>query len=215
MKYMLYSFWRSSCSWRVRIALNFKGLSHEQIPVRLARSDGDQLAPNYLARNSMGQVPLLEWEDDGEVRQIAQSMAILEYLEEVCPDPPLLPKDPYLRARCRQLSEIVNSGIQPLQNMSLTAQVEDLGGSGAEWRELVIRRGLAALERSAEVTAGRYLVGNEVTMADVMAIPQLYNARRYDVRVEDFPTISAAEAACTKLGPFVAARPEAQPDYPG
>ncbi len=212
MEYRLYSFWRSSCSWRVRIAMNYKKIPYELVSVRLARVGGEQDDIGYRKRNPMGQVPLLEWEVDGQVRQVAQSMAILEYLEDVRPDPPLLPEDLWLRAKTRQLAEIVNSGIQPLQNMSLTAAVEEFGASGPEWRELVIRRGLAALERSALETAGRFLIGDQVTLADVMAVPQLYNAQLYGVDIEDFPVIARAAASCGEIQAFEEARPEAQPE---
>jgi maleylpyruvate isomerase len=212
----LWSYWRSSASWRVRIALGWKGLAYEYEPVHLLRDGGDQYRPGYQDVNPFSQVPTLELDErgpDGGPRRIAQSMAILAYLEERFPAPPLLPADPYLRARARMLAEIVNAGIQPLQNTPVLRQVKEvLGGDEQAWGRHFVARGLAALERSAAETVGTFLVGDQPSIADVCLVPQLYSARRFGVTVEDFPTLLRVEAACEPLPAFALARPERQPD---
>jgi maleylpyruvate isomerase len=210
----LYSYWRSSSAWRVRIALAYKNVDCEIVPVHMLRDGGEQHGPDFLARNPLAQVPVLEVAVEGsqDVFRLTQSMAILEYLEERFPQPRLLPLDPQSRARARQLAEIINSGIQPLQNLKLQKQ---LGALGLDPRPLVrgfIESGLEALEQLARASAGLYLVGDAVTYADVLLIPQLFAARRFDVDVELFPTLCRVERACQALGPFAAAHPNAQPD---
>jgi maleylpyruvate isomerase len=210
----LYSYWRSSASWRVRIALGYKGLSHEYRAIHLVRDGGQQYAPEYREINPLSQVPVLELEEDGTLRRIAQSMAILEYLEERFPDPPLLPSEPWRRARARMLAEIVNSGIQPFQNgPSVLGYVKDtLHGDEQAFARHFIGRGLAALELSAAETAGPFLVGEHPSFADVCLVPQLFGARRFGVDLSGVPTLLAAERACEVLPAFIAARPERQPD---
>jgi maleylpyruvate isomerase len=156
----------------------------------------------------MQQVPTLEW---GEIR-LTQSVAIVELLEELHPDPPLLPKQPLLRARVRELVEIVNAGVQPLQNTGTLAELRRLGGDQAaqEWAVRIMTQGLTALE--AHAGSGRFLVGDAPTLADVFLVPQLYNARRFGIELAKFPRLLAAEAAACALPAFERARPEAQPD---
>lgn len=211
----LYSYWRSSSAWRVRIGLALKGLACEIVPIHLLRTGGEQFRPDFVALNPLAQVPVLEVPGVGPaggVFRLTQSMAILEYLEETHPTPPLLPRDPQLRARARQLAEVVNSGTQPMQNLRLQ---NALRGAGLDPRPLVKEfneLGLAALEGLSGATAGRYLVGDEVTLADVLLIPQLYGARRNGVDVEVYPTLRRVERACEGLPAFAAAHPDAQPD---
>jgi maleylpyruvate isomerase len=206
----LYGYWRSGASWRVRIALAHKGIAHQQHPVHLVRDGGEQYRPEYRDINPFSQVPTLELEDG---RRITQSLAILEYLEERFPDPPLLPGDPWLRARARMLAEMVNSGIQPLQNApAVLGKVKELGGDEQAWARHFITRGLTALERSAAATAGTFLVGDQVSFADVCLIPQLFAARRFGVELAPFSALLAVERACEPLAAFAAARPERQPD---
>lgn len=209
----LYNYWRSSASWRARIALSWKGIPYEYRPVDLLRDGGEQYTAGYVAEiNPLSQVPVLELEDG---RRIAQSLAILEYLEERFPEPPLLPSDPWLRARARQLAEIVNAGIQPFQNTPTMGYVRtQLRGDVPAWLRFFLERGLRALERSARETAGTFLVGAHPTFADVCLIPQLYSARRFDVPLDPFPTLVRVEAACTALPAFAAAHPDRQPDAP-
>src|SRR5262249_35171120 len=143
MKLVLFNYWRSSASHRVRIGLSLKQLAYEYSVVNILTKD--QHADAYRAKNPMAQVPTLEiTEDDGTVHALTQSLPILEYLEERFPAPAILPEDPYLRARCRALAEIVNAGIQPLQNLSTTKQVVAFGGDAAAWPKSFIADGLAA-----------------------------------------------------------------------
>lgn len=205
----LYSYWRSSASWRVRIALATKALAYEYVPVHLVKEGGEQHSESYRALNPMAQVPTLEL-DDG--RRLSQSLAIIEYLETMVPTPPLLPADPYLRARARQLAEVINAGIQPLQNLGVLRELETRGVDPKAWSQLYIGRGLDALEAAAATTAGRFLVGETPTIADVCLIPQLYNARRFGLEVTRWPLLARVEEACAQLPPFQMAHADRQPD---
>lgn len=204
----LYGYWRSSASWRVRIGLAWKGLRYDYVPVHLVKEGGQQHGEAHRARNPMEQVPVLEV--DG--RLLTQSLAILEWLEEAHPQPALLPRDPFLRLRARQLAEIPNSGIQPLQNLSILQEIEKLGGDKQAWGAKWNRRGLGAMEAIARETAGRFLVGDDVSIADVCLVPQLYAARRFNVDLAAFPTLLRVEAACAELEAFKQAHADAQPD---
>lgn len=206
----LYGYWRSSASWRVRIALEWKGLSFENVPVHLVKDGGEQLKNDHTARNPLAQVPVLEV--GGE--QLSQSLAILEYLEEAHPTPALLPEDKIARARVRQLAEVVNSGIQPLQNLFVLLKVRDeFKQDHTEWAAFFIKRGLDALEKMAQQTAGTFLVGDAVSLADLCLVPQLYNARRFKLDVEAlWPTLARVEASCNALEAFQAAHPDRQID---
>ena len=209
----LYGYWRSSCSWRVRIGLNWKKQAFTYVPVHLLKDGGQQKAEPYTALNPMQSVPLLEVEDDGRVFRLAQSMAILEYLDERWPEPPLLPKDRMARARVRQAAEIINSGIQPFQNTSVQKRVKhELHGDEKAWARHFITHGLRALEPLLKETSGRYSVGDQVTLADCFLVPQLYHARRYEVAVAPFPTLTRVEDACMALSAFQAAHADRQPD---
>ena len=205
----LYGYWRSSCSWRVRIALEVKGLAYEYVPVHLLK--GEQLAGDHAARNPMGQVPVLEL-DDGQ--RLGQSLAIIEYLEESFPEPALLPRDPVARARARQLAEIVNSGIQPMQNLGILDYLKEAAPQldRKAFPARFIARGFAAIEAIARETAGRYLVGDRVTVADVCLVPQVYGARRFGVPLDPYPTLVAVEGRLAELPAFQKAHADAQPD---
>lgn len=205
----LYNYWRSSASWRVRIGLAYKGLDYEYVPIHLVREGGAQHQESYRGKNPMRQVPYLEL-DDG--RGLAQSVAILEYLEEVHPAPPLLPEDPYLRARVRQLVEIVNAGIQPLQNLAVTQRLRALGVDADAWTKEWIERGLKALETEVAKTAGRFCVGDAPSLADVVLVPQMYSSRRFGVDPSAFEHLHRIEANCGELPAFESAHPSAQPD---
>jgi maleylpyruvate isomerase len=213
----LYTYWRSSSAWRVRIALAWKGLPYEAVPVHLVADGGQQHADGYRALNASAQVPLLILDEDapdGRPLAIAQSMAILEYLEERYPSPPLLPARLWARARARQLAEICNSGIQPFHNLYTTQRLKEAGADADAWMQHFIGRGLTALERTAGETAGTFLVGDALSFADVYLAPQLYAARRFGVDLAPFPTLTRVEAACAALPAFQAAHADAQPDKP-
>lgn len=213
MKLTLLNYWRSSASYRVRIGLGLKKLPYEYLAINILAGEGEQRAAGYLTKNPMAQVPTLEiTEDDGTTRYLTQSLPILEYLEERFPEPPLLPRDAYLRARTRSLAEIVNSGIQPLQNMSVTRKVKEFGGDEKAWPKSFIADGLAAFEAQVQDTAGRFCIGDQPTIADCLLIPQLYSARRFGVPTEHFPYLCLIEAACNDLPAFVDAHPDRQID---
>ncbi|MBT8492690.1 MAG: maleylacetoacetate isomerase [Deltaproteobacteria bacterium] len=206
----LYSYWRSSCSYRVRIGLNLKGLDYQIEPVHLV--EGRQHSEDYRRRNPIAQVPTLVL-DDGT--NLVQSMAILEYLEDAHGGAPLLPEAPAVRARVRALAELVNSGIQPLQNFYVLKHVErELGGSKLDWSRHFIRRGLLALEEMAAGEDSAFLVGDQPTLADIFMVPQLYNARRFELDMGELPRLVAVDAACQEHEAFVRAHPDNQPDAP-
>ncbi|HEX8112696.1 MAG TPA: maleylacetoacetate isomerase [Kofleriaceae bacterium] len=211
MKLVLHSYWRSSASHRVRIGLGLKQLPYDYVAVNIVH--GEQLADAYRAKNPMAQVPTLEvTEDDGTRFALTQSLAILEYLDERWPDPPLLPRDPLLRARARALAEIINAGIQPLQNLGTLRKIKSLGGDEAAWIRPVIADGLAAFARIAAEVSGTFSVGNAPTIADCCLVPQLAGARRFQVDLEPFPRLLAIEAHCLPLPAFADAMPHHQPD---
>jgi maleylpyruvate isomerase len=208
---ILYDYWRSSSAWRVRIALHWKGIAFQRRPVNLRV--GEQDAPAFRALNPLGQVPVLIVDEAGASRVISQSQAIIAYLEERVPAPPLLPAEPWLRARARQLAEMIISGVQPLQNLSLLQHLGQLGVP--EPREIARHynaRGLAALEAAAGETAGSFLIGDAPSLADVCLIPQLYAARRFAVDLAPYPTLLRIEKACAALPAFAASEPAVQTD---
>ncbi len=211
MKLVLHSYWRSSASHRVRIGLGLKQLPYDYVAVNIVH--GEQHADAYRAKNPLAQVPTLEiTEDDGSRFALTQSLAILEYLDERWPDPPLLPRDPLLRARTRALAEIINAGIQPLQNLGTLRKIKALGGDEAAWIRPVIADGLAAFARIAAGVAGTFSVGDSPTLADCCLVPQLAGARRFHVDLEPFPKLLAIEAHCLPLPAFADAMPHHQPD---
>ena len=207
----LYSYYRSSAAYRVRIALNLKGLPYDYVPVNpLTR---EQKSEAYLARNAQGLVPALEL-DGGEV--ISQSVAILEWLDETCPPPALLPQDPLLRARVRSLVNNIACDIHPLNNLSVTGYLrEHLRASEEEihnWYCNWVERGFSAIEQSLAETMGDCCFGDQPTMADVCLVPQVYNAYRFNVPMEKYPNIRQVNQHCSSLQAFERAVPEAQPD---
>jgi maleylpyruvate isomerase len=206
----LYSYFRSTSTWRVRIALAWKNVPTTYVAVNLL--EGQQAGAEHRARSPMSKVPVLEL-DDGRI--VTESMAIIHYLEETHPEPPLLPREPYLRARARMLAEMVNSGIQPFQNMEVLREVKrGLGGDEQAWARRWIGQGLAALEVAVQGSAGRFCVGDAVTLADVYLVPQLSAARRFGVDVAEMLTLLRIEEAANALPAFQAAAPGAQPDAP-
>ena len=214
MTLRLYSYWRSSSAWRVRIGLGLKGLAYQYAAVNLLA--GEQRSPEHLARSPLSQIPALDVEEDGRRAMLVQSMAILEWLEERHPAPALLPPDLEGRARVRALAEHVNSGTQPLQNAIVLKMLrEKIPGWDREWARLHIARGLEGLERAvSDGRAGRFCHGDAPGLADCYLVPQLYNARRFGVDVGRFPTLCRIEEACAALAPFQAAHADRQPDAP-
>ncbi|MFK7991554.1 MAG: maleylacetoacetate isomerase [Sandaracinaceae bacterium] len=207
----LHGYWRSSCTYRVRIALELKGVTYTVVPVPLLQNR--QLSAAHLALNPSGQVPALEVGTPSGTVALGQSIAILEYLEDSHPDPALLPAEPVMRARCRQLTEVVNSGIQPLQNLSVMKRLKEGGIEPRAWCRDAILDGLKAYAAVAEPTRGRFSVGDAPTFADCALVPQLYNARRFDIDVaSELPALAAIDAACAELDAFRAAHPDQQPD---
>jgi maleylpyruvate isomerase len=211
VKLRLHTYWRSSCAWRVRIGLGLKGLPWEPVYVHLLKDGGQQHAAAFRERNPLGQVPVLEVEeDDGSVATFSQSLAILGYLDDRWPERALVPGDPAGRARARMLAEMINAGIQPLQNLSVTQHLTTLGVDSGAWVTHFVTRGMDALE--AQAGDGPFLVGDSPGLAEACLIPQLYSCRRFGVDVSAYPRLLAVEARCAELPAFVDARPEAQAD---
>ncbi|XP_019334444.2 maleylacetoacetate isomerase isoform X3 [Alligator mississippiensis] len=204
---VLYSYFQSSCSWRVRIALALKGITYDQVPVNLLKDGGQQLAAEFQVVNPMQQVPALKI--DGIT--LSQSLAIIEYLEETRPNPRLLPQDQKKRAQVRMISDHIVSGIQPLQNLAVLQRV---GEKKLEWAQHYITNGFQALEQILKNTAGRYCVGDEVSMADLCLVPQVYNAERYKVDLAPYPTITRINKTLLELEAFQVSHPTKQPDTP-
>jgi maleylacetoacetate isomerase len=204
----LYSYWRSSAAYRVRIALNLKGLAFETVAKHLLRDGGEQRQAGYLELNPQGLIPALE--DDGFV--VSQSLAICEYLEERYPTPPLLPADAHARATVRAMTLAVACDIHPLNNLRVMEYVRDKFNAdpGGDWYRTWIQRGFAACE--AYASDGPYVVGDKVTLADALLVPQMYNARRFKVPLEAFPKLTRIVDNCNELLAFRDAAPEAQPD---
>ncbi len=207
----LYGYWRSSSSWRVRIVLAYKRIEYRHVPVNLIREGGEQRSEEHQQRNPMKQIPVLELADG---RMLAESVAIAEYLESIHPTPAMFPRDPFERARVLEMVEMINSGIQPLQNMKVLQAVSDLGGDKQAWAARWIRAGLEALELRASQQPCRFLVGDHPTFADACLIPQLYNARRFGVELFTLERLLAVEAQCLAQESFVATHPDMQPDKP-
>lgn len=208
----LYSYWRSSASYRVRIALALKGIEYEQETVSLI--DGEHRAPGFTAINPQSVVPALRL-DDGTV--LTQSVPIIEYLEEAHPDEAsLLPNDPVLRGRARAFAAIIACDIHPIQNVSVLNYLRAEFGQGDEgvkaWCKHWIERGFHALEPVAEARSSTFIFGDAPGLAEICLIPQVYNGRRFGVDMHSFPALRDVDAACTSIAAFKAAAPEHQPD---
>jgi len=207
----LYSYFRSSAAYRVRIALNLKGLAYETVPVHLVKEGGHNRRPEFRAINPQMRVPALVV-PTGDV--LIQSLAIIEYLDETHPEPPLLPKDPIARAQARALAEIVACDIHPLNNIGslryLKRELHQEQAAIDAWYHHWVLAGFEAIE--ALVRPGPYACGGTVTVADLCLVPQVNNARRLNVPLDKFPKIVAIDAACLGLPAFDRARPENQPD---
>ena len=212
----LFSYWRSSAAYRVRIGLNLKGLAHDIVPVHLLHDGGQQHSDVYRSINPQQLVPVLGHGN----RRLSQSLAILEYLDEVWPTPPLLPSTSRERHRVRALSQLVACDIHPLNNLRVLQYFEQEWNvpqpERDEWVRHWILEGFAAAEAmvAEHPSTGTFCEGNTPSMADCCLIPQVYNARRFGVDMAQFPTLQRIEATCLELPAFDAARPERQPDAP-
>jgi maleylpyruvate isomerase len=210
----LYTFFRSSASYRVRIALNLKALNYEQVPIHLRRGGGEQFAASYKTINPQALVPALE--DGGRI--LTQSLAIMEYLEERYPKPPLLPADPADRGVVRSMALIIACEIHPIQNLRVLVHLknnlkhseDDLNLWARHWIDL----GLSALEQIvvSSPKRGKFCFGDTPTLADICLVPQLANARRFGCDLSAYPTLLRIETACNALPAFAGAAPEKQPD---
>ncbi|CAG8584341.1 11726_t:CDS:2 [Ambispora leptoticha] len=203
-KPILYSYYRSSCSWRVRTALNLKGIKYETRPVNLLKEEQD--IPEYENLNPLKMVPTLII--DGQI--LTQSVAILEYLEETRPEPALLPKNPIDKAKVRAIVQSIVSDIQPVQNLRVLKH----SGQGSNWGNHWITLGFRAIEKQFKETAGVYCFGDSITLADLCLVPQVYNANRFEVDLTEFPIIRRIEAQLNELQAFRDAHPSNQIDCP-
>jgi len=205
---VLYEAPRSSAAYRARIALNLKGVDYESRPVDLL--GGEQKGAEYRELNPQGLVPMLEI--DGH--RLTQSLAIIVYLDQVFPDPPLVPRDPADGAHVRAMALSVACDIHPLNNLRVLKYLRGELGEAQEnidrWYAHWIHEGLSGLEAMAKAGAGRFLFGDEPTIADVCLVPQLFNARRFNVPIDDYPTLLRADANANKLDAFAAAHPDRQ-----
>ena len=207
----LYSYFRSSAAYRVRIALNLKGIPYEMAAIHLTKDGGHNRRPEFRAINPQMRVPALEV-DGGDI--LMQSLAIIEYLDETHPKPPLLPADPIARAHVRAIAQMIACDIHPLNNVGPLRYLKHKLGQEQTaidaWYHHWVIDGFEAVE--AVIKPGPYAYGAEVTLADLCLVPQVYNARRLKVPLDRFPKIVTVDAACMKLAAFGKARPENQPD---
>lgn len=207
----LYGYFRSSAAYRVRIALNLKGLVAEQAPVHLLKHGGEQKHESFRALNPQGLVPALEL-DDGTV--LTQSLAIIDYLEAEAPHPRLIPSDPVLAAKVRAVALAIACEIHPLNNLRVLDYLRgELGQPDAAvkgWYRHWVVEGLAAVE--AMIAAGPFCFGAAPTLADICLVPQVFNARRYQVDLDRFPKTVTVDSRCAEIEAFAAAHPERQPD---
>jgi maleylacetoacetate isomerase len=207
----LYTFFRSSAAYRVRIALNLKGVPHELVPIHLLKGGGEQRAAEYKAINPGERVPALEL-DDGTI--ITQSLAIIDYLETRFPDPPVYPENPILRANALAVALTVVADIHPVNNLRVLQFLKrEFGREQSEidaWYVHWVRQGFATVEKLVE--GNSFCFGDRPSIADLCLVPQVYNARRFHVDMTDFPRIAAIDANLLSLEAFAKARPEAQPD---
>ena len=212
-KIQLYSYYRSSCSYRVRIALYLKNIPFEYIPVHLLKNEGEQ--KSYKKLNPEGQVPCLVYNNQA----ITQSMAILQYLDDIHPRPLLFPEEPIQKAQVISICEIINSSTQPLQNLKVLKylkshwQKKELDRK--KWLQFWIQEGLSSVEKKIEKNKqSSFAVGRNLTAAELFIVPQIYNAKRFNVNLKNLPRLLAIEELCQHLFAFKKAHPNIQPDNP-
>ena len=204
----LYNFNHSSSAWRVRIALALKQVEFELIDIDVSRQTLAQDRIEYERVNPLLQVPCLEWDEKGTVWRLSQSVAIIEWLEHRFPDPRLIPRDAFELAKVREMVQVVNAGIQPLQNNRVLTRIKEGGANEEEWARHWIEKGLRALEALVQPWSGQYLFGDTVTMADIYLVPQLYNARRFGVDMWQLPTLVRVDQICAANPAFRATHPD-------
>lgn len=220
-QFTLYTYWRSSCSWRVRTALHLKGFEYEHKTVDLvaAKDGGGNLAADFKKINPYAQIPVLVIHEDGKPDLVLfQSLAIIEYLDEAFPNTRrLLPSDPLDRAKVRIISDSIASGIQPLQNVVVLWQMDKIAGKegvGMQYAKQMISDRFGQLEEILKGTAGKFCVGNEISMADLCLLPQVYNGVRYGVDISKFPIIERLAKELESVPEFARGHPSNQPDCP-
>lgn len=210
-EYTLYSYFRSSCTARIRIVLNVKGIGYEQVAVNLLKDE--HLSEEHRARNPSASVPLLVCGSEDNFL-IGQSLAALEYIEEVHPDIPTLPSDPKSRAIVRALANIINADTQPVTNMRIMRRVKAIGGSAEDWNKELMADGLKAYETVAKKYSGKYSFGDTITIADACLLPAYWNAERYKVDLSPYPTINKIVDNLKENPAIVKSHPFSQPDCP-
>lgn len=210
----LYSYYRSSCSYRVRIGLELKKLAYKYIPIHLVKDGGEQLSDSYTQMNPLQQVPTLK---HGSLI-ISQSMAILLYLDAQFPQLPLFPKDKDKYAKCLQICEMINSGIQPIQNLDVMKTIQKRynteDSEKLAWGKYWIEKGFIAVEEVLKNTSGKFCIGDDITAADALLIPQIYNAHRFKVEMDQFTDIQKIARNLESQDAFIKAHPSNQPDTP-
>lgn len=207
----LYGYYRSSCSYRVRIGLYFKELPFHYESVHLLKSGGEQFQEDFKKINPSSQVPCLKHDE----KFLSQSLPILLYLEELKPEPALLPNDSFQKAKVLSFCEMINSGIQPLQNLSVLKYIEnEIQADKLQWAGHWIKKGLSVCESFLKAHAKSFCFGDELSLADCFLIPQIYNAGRFKVDTKEFPILERINQYCLKIPAFKKALPENQPDAP-
>lgn len=212
----LYGYWRSSAAYRVRIALNLKGISAEQLSVHLVRDGGEQHKADYIALNPQELVPTLVVDDEQDGDALTQSLAIIEYLDELYPKTPLLPASALERAHVRAMALTIACEIHPLNNLRvlqyLTQKLNVDEEAKTAWYHHWVATGFTALETQLVRHSGRYCFGDKVTIADLCLVPQVYNAQRFNVDLTPYPNVMRVWAECNQLPAFADAAPERQAD---
>ncbi|WP_100642072.1 maleylacetoacetate isomerase [Alteromonas facilis] len=214
MSLHVYGYWRSSATYRLRIALNLKQLEYQYTPIHLVKDGGQQYSEEYLQLNPAGLVPAFV--DDDEDFTLNQSMSIIEYIDERYPEPiKFLPEHALDRARIRSIAQDIACDIQPLANLRVLNEIETLGCDAdgkAAWARKWIEKGFDGIEKRLQTRAGKYCFGFDVSLADIVLIPQVYNAIRFKVDMAKYPLIMSIYENCQELDAFISAQPENQPD---
>jgi maleylacetoacetate isomerase len=208
--FVLYSYWRSSSSWRVRTVLNLKKIKYEIKPIHLLKAENK--SEEFKKINPIEKIPVLEFTHLNQTIHIAESLAICEFLEEIAPEVRLLPNDILQRAKVRSMCCEIACNIQPLQNLPVVNRVQELGYNKVEWAKEWIGKGLEVVEKLISNTRGKYSFGDDITLIDAFLVPQVYNARRFGLDLSPFPNISEVDKNLSSLDEFIASHPDNQPD---